>query len=75
MKNVRKSLKLSKPDGKLKRKCKESIENEESDELNTSKRRKVIATKAKRSSKTKPVPTNRTGQKYNLRTRKWSLGC
>ncbi|KAL4221164.1 hypothetical protein ACF0H5_019423 [Mactra antiquata] len=67
MKVGQRSLTLSKSDTKLKRKCDEN--NEESDELNTSKRRKVVASKTKKS-KTKPVATNRMGQKYNLRTRK-----
>lgn len=66
---IRRSLKL---DGKEnvrenKRKC-DDRDAETNDDLNTSKRRKV--NKSKKQSKTKPVPVNRTGQKYNLRTRR-----
>lgn len=65
---IRRSLKL---DGKEnvrenKRKCEDDTET--NDDLNTSKRRKV--NRSKKQSKTKPVAVNRTGQKYNLRTRR-----
>lgn len=50
-----------------KRKCEDEIEVKQ-DDLNTSKRRKVEA--KKKATKTKPVSSNRTGQKYNLRARR-----
>ncbi|KAH3827263.1 hypothetical protein DPMN_129193 [Dreissena polymorpha] len=52
-----------------KRKCDTSPEQLVED-LNTSKRRKVVPSKNKGESKTKPITTNKSGQKYNLRTRR-----
>ena len=74
-KAVRRSLKMDKEKHDLKRKCHGDDnfdENDDENELNTSKRRKVVNTKkqAKKTSKTKHVAVNRMGQKYNLRTRK-----
>jgi hypothetical protein len=71
---VRRSLKMGKENEyDLKRKCSdhEIYDNDEND-LNTSKRRKVIKVKKpeKKSTKTKHVVVNKMGQKYNLRTRK-----
>ena len=51
-----------------KRKCEAEDEGDVKSDLNTSKRRKVELTK--KVNRTKPVPVNRTGQKYNLRTRR-----
>lgn len=55
-----------------KRKCADATESDESD-MNTSKRRKVVEGKQKqkwKTTKTKPVHTNKMCQKYNLRTRR-----
>lgn len=68
---VRRSLKMGKENvGHVKRKCHDDSIEEEI-ELNTSKRRKVVENKRnKKTAKTKHTTVNRTGQKYNLRTRK-----